>query len=531
MQWVINRYRRSKRTGQEGWVLMDAIWSSVVVALAFMGTFLAIDASTKTATRDIRRSTAYDLAQNEIDRLRKLGDTNLPGLLAADNTATPPSSPSRTVTLDGVNYTIWNRAYYVENIGTDVTDACGNAASAGNGTTPQFIYIKTLVYWQGMGGSTGFSPKPAELDAYFAPEGGDLQTNTGTLRVFVHTMDDDPIVGKSVTLKRLPSGVTITGKPSTTGSSGCVLFTGLQRSQYEITIPTTTEYDLYMTTNPIKVPIMISSRASLSRTIKIGQPVTVIPSFVTNPTNTLPANDVTVPAGSTTSSFIGKWMAASPEITAASGNEFMASPGMTFMPHQSASITNKMFALDTGYTAFAGPCDINDPGPTNRVTMGDTIDSSWLPGGTYVGPRALRVPNFRVRLVRTADNAISNSGMVQVKLIDRVGSTSGAGSCGARTSLFETWVRLPGRVDSEGYLTVPAYALPTGRYEICARQTIHMYYNPPDSRPLGWYDEILYLHLTNRDNNYPGPNAITANTATGTTAGTTSCNNGIGNWS
>lgn len=525
MQWVINRYLHARRSGQEGWVLMDAVWSSVVVALAFMGTFLAIDASTKTATTDIRRSTAYDLAQNELDRLRKLGDSNLPGLLAADNTAVPPSSPSRTVTLDGVTYRIWNRAYYVENIGNDITDACGNAASATNGTTAQFIYIKTTVYWQGQTGATDEMPKPAEASLHFAPEGGDLQTNTGTLRVFVQTMDGTPIVGKSVTLKRLPAGTVITGKPTTTGASGCVLFTGLPRSQYEITIPTTTEYDLYMTTNPVKVPITISSRASLSRTIKIGQPVTVVPSFVTNGGS----GDVTVTSGAST--LVGPWMAASPSITAASGNEFMASPGMTFMPHQTAGIANKMFALDTGYTAFAGPCDINDPTAPNRVTMGDTIDPSWVPGGTYVGPRALRVPNFRVRLVRTADNAIASTGMVMVKLIDRVGSTAGAGSCGARTSLFETWIRLPGKVDSEGYLTVSAYALPTGRYDVCARQTIRRYYDPPGWPGLGWYNDVLYLHLTNRDNNYPGPNALTANTATGTTTGTTECNSSTGSWS
>lgn len=530
MQWLIARYRRARSTGQQGWALMDAIWSSVVVVLAFMGTFLAIDASTRTATRDIRRSTAYDLAQNELDRLRKLGDTNLPGLLAADNTNTPPSGPSRTITLDGVVYTIWNRAYYVENIGTDVTDACGNAASASNGTTAQFVYIKTLVYWQGMTGSTGATgslpPAPAELDAYFAPEGGDLQTNTGTLRVFVQTMDGTPIVGKSVTLKRLPANVTITGKPTSTGATGCVLFTGLPRSQYEITIPSATEYDLYMTTNPIRVPIMISSRASLSRTIKIGQPVTVVPSFVTNGTG----SDVTVTPGATTSSLTGPWMAASPSITSGSGDEFMASPGMTFMPHQTAAIANKMFALDTGYTAFAGPCDVNDPGAANRVTMAPSVDSSFAPGGTYVGPRALRLPNFRIRLVRTADNAVADTGMIYVMLVDRVGSTDNTGSCGARANLFNTWVRLPGRVDSEGYLTVPAYALPTGRYEICARQTISRYYNPPGSPPLGWYDDILYLHLTNRDNPYPGPNAVTANTATGSMAGDTTCNSSTGSW-
>lgn len=513
-------------------MLMDAVWSSVVVALAFMGTFLAIDASTKTATRDIRRSTAYDLAQNEIDRLRKMGDTNLPSLLSANNTNTPPSNPSRTVTLDGVTYTIWNRAYYVENIGSDVTDACGNAASANNGTTAQYVYIKTTVYWQGMGGSTGVTggvaPQPATLDAYFAPEGGDLQTNTGTLRVFVQTMDGTPIVGKAVTLKRLPANVTITGTPTTTGSTGCVLFTGLQRSQYEITIPTTTEYDLYMTTNPIRVPIMVSSRASLSRTIKIGQPITVVPSFVTNGTGT----DVTVTPGSTTSAFTGPWMAASPSITSGSGDEFMASPGMTFMPHQTSAIANKMFALETGYTTFAGPCDINDPGAANRVTMAGSVHASWVPGGTYAGPRALRLPNFRVRLVRTADNAIADTGMIFVKLIDRVGSTAGTGSCGARSNLFDNWIRLPGKVDSEGYLSVPAYALPTGRYEICARQTIRRYYDPPGwTYGLGWYNDILYLHLTNRDNNYPGPNAVTADTSNGTTAGDTECNSSTGTWS
>ena len=169
----------------------------------------------------------------------------MPTLLAADDPRTS-LRPVRagTVTLDGVNYTIWNRAYYVENIGADVTDACGSAASATNGTTAQFVYIKTSVYWPGMTGSGGASgatgplaPQPAVLDAYFAPEGGDLQTSTGTLRVFVQNMAGKAIVGKTVELRRKVGASTVSVGTKTTGTTGCVLFTGLQRGDYEAQLP------------------------------------------------------------------------------------------------------------------------------------------------------------------------------------------------------------------------------------------------------------------------------------------------------
>lgn len=501
---------------------MDAIWSSVVVILAFVGTFMAIDASTKTATRDMRKTAGYEIAQNELDRLRKIGDTNLPSLLTMDNVSTPPNSPSRTVTLDGVTYSIWHRAYYVQNIGADSTDACGfTSASAGN-TVAQYIYLKVTVTWPGSVGSTGVTgsgaPKPAVLDTYFAPEGGDLQSNTGTLRIFLTRISGGPIAGRTVNIHKMPSGTPIASK--STNANGCVLFTGLARADYEIRIPSTSEYDLYMTTNPITIPIKVMARATLSRTIKIDPPVSVTPDFVTKSTSG--GADIPLdPTNGTSSTLVGPWVASATEINRASGTEFI-STGYGFMPHANVTITNKMFPQTTGYTAFGGPCDINDPGAANRTTIPSPAnDPLWAPTLTYTGAKTMTLPNFRVRL--TSPTSTAGTGKILVKLKDKATGGTGVVNCGPRASLHNTWIRLPGSVDATGYLTPQAYALPVGEYDVCVRQS---------GTGIGWSTPTKYYPLSAQDNNnFPNPATMSIDVRTSGNAGTSACGSSSGGWS
>lgn len=452
---------------------MDAIWSSVVVALAFMGTFLAIDASTRTATNDVRKSTAYDLAQNELARLSNLGDTNLPSLLAQENIVPPPNSPSRTVTLGGVTYSIWDRVYYVQDIGTDITDACGNDAATAGNTAAQFVYIKVTVTWPGLlgGGATGpsgtYTAPPATLDMYFAPEGGDLQSNTATLRVYVNDRLGDPINGQYVHLYKGPL-YTAPVQSWRSNANGCVLFTGLARGDYQIRIPRgSNEFDVYMTSDPVTVPIKVTSRATLSRRIRVSQPVTVTPSFITYKADNLGYENVpinTVDANA----LAGPWIATAPEIVESSGTEFM--PNISFMPHTTAAIANKMFPLENGYSAYAGPCDINDPGSANYEIMPTVANGAfWGAGTTYpAGQPALRLPNFRIQLNSPTPDL--TTGKILVRLKGPVGPTSTSANCGERSPLFNTWKRLPGLPNASGLLVNTVYALPPGRYDICIRQ-------------------------------------------------------------
>lgn len=517
MRALVARYRRAVRTGQGGWALMDAIWSSVVVVLAFMGTFLAIDASTKTATRDLRKSTAYDLAQNELDRLRKLGDTKLTDLLAEDNTNTPPNSPNRTVTVDGVPYRIWNRAYYVSGIGTDVTDACGvTSAQAGN-SAAQFVYLKVTVTWPGaIGGTTGSTggvDKPASLETYFAPEGGDLSNNTGTLRVFLTRASGDPIAGRTVHLYKKSTGLDVDGSPRVTSGTGCVLFTGLARGDYEIRVPTTTEFDLYMTQNPVVSPIKIPARATLSRTLQIDLPVRVNPTFATKAMTGGPDIPLSTSDGSS-SAFVGPWVAYAPEIrrdtTGYVPDEFSAT-GFSFMPHADPDYRDLMFPLESGYSAFAGPCDVNDPGIANRVTLPVTGDSTWGPNLTYTGALKLYLPSLRVRL--TAGGR-ANTGKILVRLKNKPGSPAPTVECKQHeAALLNTWVRLPGTVDTtNAILPDKSYALPVGKYDICVRQ---------DTTAGTTY----YKYEPGRDNNnFPNPTSVVVDVlSSGTTTPPPEC--------
>jgi hypothetical protein len=64
------------------------------------------------------------------------------------------------------------------------------------------------------------------------------------------------------------------------------------------------------------------------------------------------------------------------------------------------------------------------------------------------------------------------SGKVNVKLTGDQTNNGIYEQCGANESLFGTWIRLPGTVDSNGYLPDAAEALPAGTYDVCALATM-----------------------------------------------------------
>lgn len=480
---------------------MDAVWASVVVVLAFMGTFIAIDSSVKTATTDVRKTAAYDVAQNELDRLRKTGDKNLPDLLALNNTATPPASPSRTVVLDDIPYSIWTRAYYVDNIAGGEIDACGGSGSV-DIEGAKYVFIKATVTWPGMRAG-----QEAVIDTYYSPEGGDLQTNTATLRLFLQNELGVALPGLTVSLYRLS---TSTSTDATTSATGCALWTALPAGNFEIRVdtgtnPATAKRDIYMTFNPVTVPVRVPSRGAITRTLKIAVPLTVVPAFISRFAAAGP--DTAVATDATTSDLVGPWVAASTQIARVSGTDFTltGTDGVTMMPHSDSAIANRMFPDAGGYTTWAGPCDVNDPGTASRVTIPDSsANVTWVPGGAYAPAPVLRVPSLRAQI--TSPDALPNTGEVQVRLTNRVGGGATTAACAQYLSLYNTWIKLPGRVPgASGFLPDSSYALPVGRYDICVRQK--------GNNARGWgtstSNHTRYMLRTGVDNVSPGPTTQT----------------------
>jgi hypothetical protein len=249
--------------------------------------------------------------------------------------------------------------------------------------------------------------------------------------------------------------------------------------------------DMYLSnlnTGTISQKVDMPYRGALTRVMRIDTPNTVTVSFKTYTGNK--TNPITVTPGSTTSSFVGPWVAMNDEILSNPTNEFSTGPGRTYMPHQDSNITNLLFPAADGYSAYAGACNLNDPDDGNNgngsewVAIPQTSElgtSVWDPGSTYASG-ILWLSQIRARIYATTSSKPTGillpnktyywgqtvtSGKVNAKLTGDQGNNSIYTDCGARSSLFNTWQRLPGSVDTSGYLTDSAEAVPTGTYDVC----------------------------------------------------------------
>lgn len=507
IQFVQSALARLRK--QHGVSVLEAVLSAALVATGFIGTFFALDASTKSAERTSRTTVANEIAVNELDRLRRLGDSSIVSLLAQNNT-------SKTVTVKGINYSVQLSAYYKNGIGTEFTDACGNADNSSTAGA-RYIYIKVFVNFAGRyepnqtnvtGGVAAI--RPVSLDTYFATEGGDLQTSTGTLRVYVLNASDVAIASKTVQLYKMPAG-TLTGT-ATTNSFGCVLFTGVARGDYEVRIPTTTETDIYGATNPVKLAVKIPSRAALTKTIKISSPVTVNFAWYTRLTAGNTTKTYVTPGATGINSFVGPFVAMNPALTSQSPNGYAFrtnGSNMTFYP------------MVDGYSLFAGSCTQNDPDDGNagngaeRFVVPAVGSTGWSAGGSYSPNPELLVPQFKIRAGNSGNSAGASNSEIQVRM---KGTT-----CGGYPSAGATnWIRLGssgsgGVTNSSGYLNDNYYALPYGSYDVCVRRR----------QSVWWWYEYYYNPLgsgtgANVTNGWPGPTSVSYGTSTSTSCGNSS---------
>jgi hypothetical protein len=523
MRELLVKLRVRRIAGQEGWVMMDAVWSSVVVVLAFMATFMALENGNKTATRDIARTTAYDLAQDELAGLHDLGRQSLTALVAKNNLASPPTSPSKTVTLNGHQYKIWYSAYYVTGLGNNATDACGGTYASNGSGTAKFVYIKVTVVYDGItfAGATPSRSLPT-LDEYFAPEGAD---STGTLRVYLLKPPTDTAWGGvTVNLVATGPGMNFPPQSQTTGTtSGCVLFTGLPRGQYNIAV-VTSKYDIYLnnaTGSQLNVPINLPDRSSVSKEIRMDSPVKVPFDFWVHGIKDNADVEAVPPTTNTSSgvgasSLVGPWTARSSKILAIPTNhpapgEYSLSPGTSYMPHGTwlpSYGAKYLYPEPNGYDTFAGACDVNESSTTTSVPA--TGNPTFTAGGTYQvasadpifwldqldlkvattpltdqtgGPGATGLNNWKLKEIKKFSSTGPYGAKVQVKLINKegtspLGTAATAASCGVHPELFNTWLRLKGNMYSQPLaaapynvpmprLEDPATAIPAGQYNVC----------------------------------------------------------------
>jgi type II secretory pathway pseudopilin PulG len=461
-------------SSERGSLLVEALFSAAIVAMAFTATTLAFNSSTSSATRDINKSGALTVAQSQLEYMRSVGQADV-NKLVGTATVTGLDGTSRTLTYAGVRYTVSYRAYYVDSMGSGTSDSCGSSFATGGTTSAQYVYIKVSVTYPIPGGTA-----PAiTMDSYFAPEGGSSQSSTGTLKVYVLGTDGNPIASVTQVDLKLNAATVDT---KTLNANGCVLFTGLARGVYTISVPDNTLQDLYMTSRSSiytrKVPM--PARGAIVQKIVLAQPVTITPIFKA----TLPTTGTAVVAPATANKFVndtlgansgtGMWIGTNTNVTDVGYTDYTLNPGKVFMPHFNAnpvSMASQLYPDPAGYSAYPGPCTANYPGAGNLqpiVSPSWANPTLWLTKlATTAGLTSSAQPTPNAAKTYYWNQAFISAN-VKVKLIgDNTGARQATSDCGPRPSLYNTWVSLGSIISNNATISDLVQALPTGEYDVC----------------------------------------------------------------
>lgn len=481
-------------TSERGSLLVEAMFSAAVVVMAFAATTLAFNASNSSATRDINKSGALTVAQGQLEYLRSVGQADINKLVGSANVA-GINGTSRAIKYGGVTYTVSYEARYVDAMGGESSDSCGSYTTSGS-TGAQFIFIKVSVTYP----APGSTAPPVTLDSFFAPEGGSSQSNTGTLKVYVLGADGAPIVSAPTptTVNLKLGNATVDSK--TLNANGCVLFAGLARGLYTISVPDSTLQDLYMNSGGDTYTRQVSmpARGAIVQKVQLAQPITITPTFKSY-TNASASNTITPASANplvrdTTGAnpTVGMWVGMNTSITDAGYTDYTLNPGKVFMPHYQpnpAAMASQLYPDSAGYLAYAGSCDVNNPGDENLAAV---VGPSWTAPELWL-TRLAQTASVTGSTTQPSANSSTtyywnqkfSSANVKVRLVgDNTGTSPAESDCGPR-ALYDTWVSIGTIGTNGGALTEQLQALPTGEYDVCV-ETNYTYSKGTGSWFFGW---------------------------------------------
>src|SRR4051794_4118500 len=197
-------------SGEEGFALIEVLISAIVAALIGTAIFGLMGVSARQGAEERYRARAYAIAQEDQARMRAMRISQL-----------NKYSNTRTVTQDGVAYTVVSSAQFVN-------DSTGTVSCGAGSSTADYVKVQSKVTWATIG------PRPPTvLQSLIAPPNGSLDPDNGTLTVSVINAAGTGVSGV---------GLTGTGPSSfsgTTDAAGCAQFADIPSGNYTLT-PTAT---------------------------------------------------------------------------------------------------------------------------------------------------------------------------------------------------------------------------------------------------------------------------------------------------
>jgi Tfp pilus assembly protein PilX len=195
--------RRPALRGQEGFLLMEVLISTLLIALIVIATFTGFDVANRTTGDERAHAQADVLAQQDEDRLRGKPISELSSL-----------NETHTAKANGTEFTITSKAKFI-------SDATGSESCSAASVSADYIETISEVSWPALKNR----PKVVET-SLVSPHVG------GSLLVQVLTNSAKPVTGMEVTATG-PAPSTAVEK-GTTDSNGCVIFGSVEPGEYQV---------------------------------------------------------------------------------------------------------------------------------------------------------------------------------------------------------------------------------------------------------------------------------------------------------
>lgn len=400
---------------QDGFGIIEVLVSALVVVMAAVGTFAALDSATATSGRNKARGVAASLAQSDQERLRAMAPASL---------ATLP--PTTTKTVDGKLFTIGSNAQWI-------ADRTGTPSCSSADGKVDYLKIASTVTWTGMGAIA-----PVESESLRAVPKGAFRPNEGTIAVKVLDRNGAGVPNIAV-------GITgATSYNATTNALGCVIIDQVPVGTYTISL----NQSGYVRD---KLP---SAQAWTESTV-VAKEQTSATSIVYDRAGTASvAFKTTTAVGSATpADTTGEAFTVSHSGLGSPNVRFFSLPTTTAPAATMSSGTpHALFPFTSNYAIWAGACAQADPQPYGGARGQALVPPAGSAAVVSVHEPLLSLTVKKYTTPSQVSSSVSNidTGRVVIKPV--------VAGC-ARTIILNT--------NSSGVVTT---ALPYGDYSICAQE-------------------------------------------------------------
>jgi Tfp pilus assembly protein PilV len=326
---------------QAGFALIEVLISAVMLALIVIATFNGFDIADHASADQRARAQADVIAQQDEDRLRSKQIDQISTL-----NETHPA-----IKMDGTEYTLVSTGEFI-------ADTTG--ATTCDSTSAQASYVRTTstVTWPGAG-----VRDPVVETGLIAPPAG------GTLLVEITDTKGEPVSGMTVeAIGPSPSTSMVT---STTGTKGCVIFSGLEEGEYKATAFQAGYLDTksYTSEPPVsEQSVTISAGTTEKKPFEFDQTGAIALSFTPSTVGEAAEGDT--------------FVAQNTSLPTPSFRAF-GTPG-TYATTVTSSKT--LFPFEGSYTVYPGTCEADDPSNFGASPVGVPVRPNETAAYTAVLP-------------------------------------------------------------------------------------------------------------------------------------------------